>query len=192
MARKIALVDLDGTLADFDGAMQEQLAALRSPAEDPKFDGHVYEDVPHLRARRRLIKSQPGFWENLEPLPRGFEIVGALKRFDFEIHVLTKGPTKTLIAWQEKARWCSKYLPDTPITIGTDKSLVYGAILCDDWPAYVLSWLQYRPRGLVIMPAQPWNVDYTSTTHPQIVRYDTDPAEMLQRLEQVAARFEEE
>lgn len=189
--RSIALVDLDGTLVDFDGGMREKLAQLRSPAEDPAFDERAYEDVPHLRARRRMIKSVPGFWRNLEPIPRGFEIVGALRRFEFELHVLSKGPLATPIAWQEKVEWCLQHLPDVPVTVCSDKSLVYGRILVDDWPDYFTRWLQHRPRGLVIVPAQPWNADYTSASHPQIVRYEDDPAEMLQRLEQLAARSSE-
>ena len=50
-----------------------------------------------------------------------------------------------------------------------DKSFTYGRVLVDDWPDYVTSWLEHRPRGLVVMPAHPWNVDFN---HPNVIRYD--------------------
>lgn len=188
MARPIALIDMDGTIADFDGAMTHALADLRSPAEDARFDATSYEDVPHMKARRRLIKSQPGFWLNLEPLPVGFEIVGVLKRFEFELHVLTKGPSVRSSARDEKVRWCEKHLPGVPVTISDDKSLVYGKILVDDWPPYFTAWLRYRPRGLVVVPAQPWNEEYTSTTHPQIIRYELGRStELIDRVGLIAS-----
>lgn len=60
-------------------------------------------------------------------------------------------------------------LPDIPLTITRDKGLVYGRMLVDDWPEYVERWLKWRPRGMVVMPAQPWNADYK---HPNVLRYD--------------------
>jgi len=42
------------------------------------------------------------------------------------------------------------------------KSLVYGKVLVDDWPDYYLPWLGVRPRGLVTVPAHPWNADVYS------------------------------
>jgi FMN phosphatase YigB (HAD superfamily) len=74
-AEPIALFDLDGTLADFDAAMQHKLEELRSPSEDPKADETAFEDVPYVKARRRLVKSQPGFWRDLATIPLGFQLL---------------------------------------------------------------------------------------------------------------------
>ena len=49
-----------------------------------------------------------------------------------------------------------------------DKGLVYGKVLFDDWPEYITSWLEYRPRGLVIMPNHPHNQGFK---HPNVIRY---------------------
>jgi hypothetical protein len=59
--------------------------------------------------------------------------------------------------------------PDVDITITRDKGLVYGLVLVDDWPKYILRWLKWRPRGLVIMPASTSNEKFK---HPQVIRYD--------------------
>lgn len=59
--------------------------------------------------------------------------------------------------------------PNEPPYIG-----VHGKILVDDWPPYITRWLEWRPRGLVIMPTQKHNAEYT---HPQVIRYDGENIE---------------
>jgi len=161
--KPVALVDLDGTLADFDGAMRAQLVLLDSPQDVARAidmpEHELYgEKHPHMKFRRDLVKRQPGFWEGLPVLPLGMSIVEILRRLDYEIHVLSKGPVTTTSAWTEKVHWVQKHLgAGTPITMTHDKGLVYGRVLVDDWPPYIEAWLAYRPRGFVVMPAQPWN-----------------------------------
>jgi len=181
----VALVDLDGSLADFDGAMQEGLDALRAPCES-KLDENAYTGAqPHIIARKRLIKSQPGFWSGLRKLRLGFEVYGMLQKLEFERHILTKGPESTTSAWTEKVLWCQMYVSDALITVTQDKSLVYGRVLVDDWPKYALPWLKYRPRGLVIMVAQKWNQEFAPhLNHPlvvsgNIIRYDGSNAQAV-------------
>jgi len=172
LAEPIGLFDLDGTLADFDRSMKAKLAELRSPKEDPTLDETAYEDVPHIKARRRLIKSQPGFWRNLAKVELGFQILAEAQAQRFRCSVLTKGPRKISIAWQEKVEWCNEHVPDLPIHIGEDKGLVYGKMLCDDWPDYIERWIKWRPRGLVIAVAQPWNLGIDRVFPHNVVRYD--------------------
>jgi len=71
--------------------------------------------------------------------------------------------------------------------------MVYGRALVDDWPPYVEAWLEYRPRGLVIMPDRPWNQGFS---HPNVVRALGDPEsgrntnkeEIITRLQHAAER----
>lgn len=186
----IALVDMDGTVADFDGTMVRELRRISAPGEpDPIGPDGKYIDAPHIRARRKLIRSQPGFWRSLPAYPPGFEILKELKSLGFKCHVLTRGPAGEPAGWAEKVEWCRAHLSGMPVLIAEDKSLVYGKVLVDDWPEYYLAWLVHRPRGLVIIPAQPWNV---GELHPQTVRYDgTNIDEVRERLRQVAGVQEE-
>jgi 5'-nucleotidase len=166
----VALVDLDGTIADFDGEMSRRMALLRSP-DEVSYDG-IYEDddLPsYIRERRKLIKNQPGFWRNLPRLELGFQIVDTLLDVGFKINILSKGPRLVPAAWQEKFEWCCENVPYASITLTQQKSLTYGRILVDDFPDYFLPWLKVRPRGLVIAVAQPWN---EKTVHPNLIRYD--------------------
>lgn len=170
MARNdIALIDLDGTIADLDKAVKHELELLRSPGE-PTFE-HREEQPGWYLARRKLIMSMPGFWRNLERLELGFQIVEMLEAHGFTLQVLTKGPSSKPLAWGEKLEWCRTHLPQASVTVTEDKSGVWGKCLCDDWPPYFMGWLANRPRGLVIVPAQPWNVD-AEILHPNIIRFD--------------------
>lgn len=168
MDDRIALLDLDGTVADYDGAMTAALARLAAP-EEPRAIPYGDAEPAYMKERRRLIKSQPGFWRNLPVLERGFHVVRVLQELGFGIHVLTKGSRDATASWTEKFEWVRTYLPDASVTISQDKSLVYGRVLVDDWPDYFNPWLRVRPRGLVIAIAHPWN---EMTTDSRVIRYD--------------------
>jgi 5'(3')-deoxyribonucleotidase len=156
-AEPIGLFDLDGTMADFDKSMAHHLELLRSPGEDPAKDETAFEDIPHMKARRRLIKQLPGFWRTFSRLQAGFDILALMEDLKFSNYVLSKSPRKFPLAASEKIGWCVEHLPNLPVILSEEKSLVYGKVLVDDWPSYVEKWVKFRPRGLVISVAQRWN-----------------------------------
>jgi 5'-nucleotidase len=176
-SEKIALFDMDGTLCDYQGELSRRLEILRSPHE-PKEEWGWNNEPPYLYARMKLIKNNPGFWINLPRLDAGFEILDIIKNLEYRIEILTKGPRSSTIAWMEKVEWCQRELKDIPhqTSIVMDKGLVYGKILVDDYPEYILRWLEWRKRGKVIMPAHPYNKDFT---HPQVLKYELGNKEKL-------------
>lgn len=181
----IALFDLDGTLADYDAALHEQMRLIQDLSEPPFVTRMGGTEPFHIEARRKLIQRQPGFWRNLEPIPLGMTVLKAAERIGFETHVLTKGPATTPNAWSEKLQWCQKYVPDALVTITQDKSLVYGRVLCDDYPPYFLKWLEVRPRGLVICVSQPWNEGFAKggpQEHPRVLRLAKDDVSQYEEL----------
>jgi 5'(3')-deoxyribonucleotidase len=185
-AEPIGLFDLDGTLADFDASMQRHLDELRSPGEDPAVEDD--EAIPYVKARRRLIKSQPGFWRNLAPIPLGFQLLEEARAQRFLCQILSKSPRKIPGAAGEKIEWCVKHVPDLPIVLSEDKGLVYGKLLCDDWPEYIERWLTWRPRGLVIAVAQRWNVGIDARFPKNVVRFDgTNFAYVRERMQEIRA-----
>jgi 5'(3')-deoxyribonucleotidase len=179
---QVALIDLDGTVADYDGEMDRHLRDLKAP-DEPHFTG--WDNVPkHIEARRNLIKRQPGFWQTLPRLELGFHVVEELRALGFMLHVLTKGPKYTTGAWTEKANWCREHLPDAFVTVTQDKSLVYGRVLVDDYAPYFEKWLTVRPRGLVVCVAHDWNGEYSKDgvkAHPNIFRYNGSNREELRQ-----------
>lgn len=162
--KPIALVDMDGTLVDYTYSLQAELKKLLAPGEELCTD----ENVPHIKARIDLIKRQPEWWFNLPHLEAGKWYLKALHWLGYQLHILTRGPKNLPAAWEQKFRWCRKFVPDADITMTFEKGLVYGRVLIDDWIPYIEAWLKHRPRGLVIMPDQEWNRDFA---HPQVIRH---------------------
>jgi len=170
---KIALFDLDGTLCDYDKIIARDYNLMKSPNE-PSYKRFKDDEKPKYFERRiREIRERDGWWEKLPKLKLGFDILKIAKELDFNIHILTKGPTRSQNAWTGKAKWVQKNIkkdyPNAKLTITEDKGLVYGTILIDDYIEYVERWLTWRPRGVVIMPSHPWNEEYS---HPNVIRYD--------------------
>ncbi|MGB8518877.1 MAG: hypothetical protein WCD38_01790 [Candidatus Tumulicola sp.] len=172
---KIALFDLDGSLADFDGAMRRDLRRMRFPGEPEIADDtnlHDLEDrFAYIKARMDFIKSKRGWWRQLPRIDSGFDIVSKAQSIGYHIDILTKAPRKQPQAWMEKVEWCEVQpeLAHADIHLAMNKGLVYGKLLFDDYPDFMTQWLRHRPRGLGIMPVTPYNADYR---HPNVVKFD--------------------
>ena len=183
MDDKVALFDMDGTVADYEGQLRKNLEWIRGEAEEPLPDDIWDRDseCQSIARRIQLFKQLPGWWKNLPKLQLGFDVLDVAKRVGFEVHFLTNGPKSLPHAWQEKVQWIDANVPDADgITITRAKKLIYGRVLVDDFPKYMLEWLGHRPRGLGIMPAGTSNRDFS---HPQVVRYDgTNLAEVEDRM----------
>lgn len=176
-----ALVDMDGTVADYDWALRRDMEALLSPDEELRC-GHDDEDeYPFVKARARLIKSKPDWWYNLPVIDRGMRIVRMMNQTGFRITVLTRGPKPTPNAWTEKLRWVQTNMPTSTRTVITDdeKAIVYGRVLMDDYVPYIEPWLEARPRGIVILPDQPWNKRFK---HPRVLRHTDNDLEVREWL----------
>ena len=87
-----------------------------------------------------------------------FNVINATRRItNFLISDGLRPKEITTVLDLLKVRWVEKHLGDIDCTITRDKGLVYGKILVDDYSGYIKDWLDFRPRGLVIMPANDYN-----------------------------------
>lgn len=165
----IALFDMDGTLADYEGRMRRDLKRLQGLSET-EYALHDRKAPKYFGARLDLIKAQTGWWLSLPKLPLGFDLLRAAQELGFQVQVLTMGPHDTPSAWSEKVQWCHKNIGrSVKVTVTEDKSLVYGRILVDDSPKFVLAWLDHHANGLGVVPAQPANEGFQ---HPRVIRYE--------------------
>lgn len=149
---KVALVDMDGTLCDFRGALDHDVRrVLDGRGENVQVPACVIQEIEWL------IRGQAGWYRNLKPLQLGFDIVRLLQEIGFRIMIMTKSSKESKNAWSEKVAWIAEHLPEVDVTVTQDKSLVYGRVLVDDYPNHFLKWMDHRPRGIVVMPSQAWN-----------------------------------
>ncbi|MCR4327183.1 MAG: hypothetical protein NUV46_01215 [Nanoarchaeota archaeon] len=165
----IALYDMDGTLFDYEGQLKKDLELLRSP-EEKEVDFNFNNNPPYIENRIKLIKSSESWWENLPPIYAVHEFFALTKEFGFRNVILTQGPKGNPAAWSGKKKCIEKHFgEEIDITITRDKGLVYGKVLFDDFPDYILKWLKWRKNGVVIMPTNKTNESFK---HPQVIRYD--------------------
>lgn len=166
----VGYIDMDNTLFDYEGQMRRDMRLLMSPCEEEP-ENLWDESKPYLKARMNLIKMRPGWWRDLPKFQLGWDVYEVAKALNFDITILTKGPQSKPHAWAEKVECITRHFGcDLSIDIvGETKKRSWGLFLVDDYPEYVKDWLKHRPRGLVIMPAQPYNADFT---HPNLIRYD--------------------
>ena len=175
---KIALFDMDGTLFDYELQLRMDIIDISSPFEDllEIRDGDLWELAKkhtHIKRRMDLIKSQPGWWRKLPRFRPGWRLLDLAIKIGFCPKILTKGPRSKSRAWAEKVDCITdNFGEDMPIDIvGKDKKGTYGRVLVDDYPEYVQGWLDNRPRGLAILPAQPYNLKFE---HPNAIIFHTE------------------
>jgi len=178
---KTILFDLDGSLANYDKAMLNDMRKMLSPGDrqwikenKTTLEKLYYENPPKwLEERRRVISTQVGWWKKLERINAGFQILTVAKQIGFDTQILTKASMKKPLAWMEKVEWCAENIKyDHNITITQTKGDVYGKVLYDDWPEYIEEWLNNRPRGLVIMPKRPIPSQKKLIDHPNVILWD--------------------
>ncbi len=168
-AENVALFDMDGTLCDYKGQMLKDLRRLMAPGEQ-EFAGELRDAPDHIKRRIEIIQTSQEWWKGIPRLQLGWDVLKVAQDQGYRIMILTKGPMKYPSAWSGKKLWINENLdPDMDITITSDKGLVYGKLLVDDFPEYAERWLTWRKNGLVIMPVNGFNKDYV---HGHVIKYD--------------------
>lgn len=114
----IVFLDMDGVLADFDGAL---------PPEQQKPVGTTAWDPPAM--------FEPGFFRNLKPMPGAKEAVAKLLAAPhLDVYIGSKPTTKNTLSATEKYDWIAEHFPDLlkKIVLVCDKKLLRGHVLVDD------------------------------------------------------------
>jgi hypothetical protein len=192
--RRVGLFDLDGTLANYEKSMLTWLRLMQAP-DEPFYEVHA-RNPAYFYQRQCVIRRQPGFWRNLEPMELGFQVLRLAEEVGFRnFHACTRGPGDCPSAWSEKFEWVQQQkqagnLPiDMKITITEDKGTIYGRFLCDDHIPFLMRWLEHRKRGLAILVATPSRTIDPKSLHPNIFYFDgTQEDELRRKLEKAFVR----
>ncbi len=138
MKRKIVLIDMDGTVADFEKGFVESAKNNNWIVEKTKNKMHLKISGDKDQEKRYFITSEKNFYLNLEPI---FGAVEAVKEIladkNFEVFFCTSPLIKYKNCVPEKYQWIEKYFgleATKKIIITRDKTLVKGDYLIDDKP----------------------------------------------------------
>ncbi|MFC3206820.1 5' nucleotidase, NT5C type [Aquamicrobium soli] len=131
-------VDMDGVLADFDTGYEQRFGIRPSKADDNVDWG--------------LVRRTAGFYRDLPPMPDFDHLWTGLSRYNPII--LTGVPRSVEEAAANKRAWVDRNIgKDQPMIAcaSKDKSLhirAAGDILIDDWPKYMLLWMERGGRWI--------------------------------------------
>lgn len=109
--KKTVFIDMDGVLADFDGAIHT----------------HVGEDPPEMFV--------PGFFRNLAVMPGAKEAIEALlANKNLDVYIGSKITSKVPTCATEKMEWVAMHFPKLlkRMCLVCDKMLLRGDVLVDD------------------------------------------------------------
>lgn len=165
--------DMDGVLADFEGAFHAVDARLFGPgsavsAGDPekKEEERFERSLRETRRRRdviwRTIESTPNFWETLQPIEPGavVRIHELMLRHRWEVFFITQRPrTEGDTAQRQTQRWLVAQGFDLPsvLVIGGSRGAAAGALRLnyhvDDNPQNCLDVVaDSRAKPLLVVP----------------------------------------
>jgi len=140
--KKIILVDMDGVLADLEGAFLTQYRAkfpqhFFLPVEKRR-QFYIHNEYPEeLSEDIRSIYGAPGFFQHLPMIEGAKEGVLEMQDLGHEVFICTSIPNRYKNSVTEKYLWVAKnfgHEMTKKIIMTKDKTLVHGDILIDDKP----------------------------------------------------------
>eukprot|EP00403_Amphidinium_massartii_P035295 CAMPEP_0178439866 /NCGR_PEP_ID=MMETSP0689_2-20121128/36418_1 /TAXON_ID=160604 /ORGANISM="Amphidinium massartii, Strain CS-259" /LENGTH=661 /DNA_ID=CAMNT_0020062491 /DNA_START=104 /DNA_END=2086 /DNA_ORIENTATION=+ len=157
IVRPIVLVDLDGTLVDWDAGF------YKAWGDRPLVDRASYQIEkcvpPQFMQEAVQLFCSKGFFTNLPPMEGGIEALKEMAASGFEVFLCSSPLADSRYSAQEKWEWVREHLGDAWVNrliLTTDKTVVRGDILIDDKP--VISGLQ-RPHWTQVLFDAPYNQD---------------------------------
>lgn len=142
MTKPVLLLDMDGPLADFDGALWNWVQRMQIPMDitsliDVKRQYFMTENmVDHNdRVKTRYMLDKSSFFRTL-PITMGAREGVQDLMVHFDVWVCTKPLDTNPTCRDDKMWWISQYFPElySKVIMTPKKSLVHGDILLDDAP----------------------------------------------------------
>lgn len=178
------LLDVDGVLADFAGALLRWAGPQYTREQLTEWDlmkAIGLEDRQHLFDE---YASEPGFCESLQVIDGALGLVDELRRVA-DI-VLVTSPYSAARLWTfERLRWLEKHfgISKHDVIFAKRKYLVKGDIMIDDAPHNIEAFIDQGGLGLLI--DQPWNRSWNTAA------WNRSIVERCHSLEQALAAVKE-
>jgi len=152
--------DVDGVLADFLGAVCNELSARgfkRTPEQVRHWElSHSFTEA-EMRTVHEVISS-PGFCLALDWYEGAKNFLHELAK-EGEVHALT-APLRSSPWWMhERLGWLSSEVPGDRVHFvsGKYKHMVRGDVLIEDHPGTARDWCEANDNGVAILIDRPWN-----------------------------------
>ncbi len=134
MNRKVILVDMDNTIADFESAMEAEIQT-RHPEVKWVRDREDQECPEEFEDKFRAIMCEKGFFRSFKPLPGAVEALHKLQKMGHHVRLCTAPLREYQHCVPEKYAWVEEHLGRQwirNIIITKDKTMVRGDYLVDD------------------------------------------------------------
>lgn len=133
MARKVVLIDMDGTIARTDKLVEEKLLEIYDIRVDLS-ERKDFEYEPHIDKEARYIMSQKGFFLGIKPIPGAIEAIKEMSK-SHDVFFCTAPLSQYVHCVPEKYQWIERYFGfewTRKMILTKDKTLIRGDILIDD------------------------------------------------------------
>jgi 5'-nucleotidase len=158
----LILVDMDGVLADFEGAFlrdwRQQYPDKPFISLDQRRTFYLLEDYPReLRSEVHGVYTALGFFRKLDPIPGAIEALHIMRALSHEVFICTSPLYDYENCVLEKFQWVEDHLGKAwtqRIVMSADKTVVYGDVLIDDKPLITGA---TQPQWEHIVYDQPYN-----------------------------------
>ena len=138
----IVLVDMDGTIADFDARAFDLMATRHPEVPLPQWDERQYplanslQNAAHRQLLRALFK-EPGFFSEMKPIEGAVVALREMVANGYEVRLCSSPLANSPRCVMEKVEWVIAHLGIEwvdRLILTRDKTLVRGDILIDDAP----------------------------------------------------------
>jgi 5'(3')-deoxyribonucleotidase len=102
---------------------------------------------------------EPGFYEDLEPVPHSIDNLQELMDLGHEVIIATSIPEIATNAFDGKRKWMRKYFPKWSMKnfiSCSHKGVIDGDVFIDDGGHNIIDWCKEGKSGALLMDA-PWN-----------------------------------
>lgn len=155
------LLDVDGVLADFAGALLLWAGPKYAREQLIEWDLLKALGLDHRQRNFDAYAGEPGFCESLQVLDGAREFVESLRAFA-NVVVVTSPYSAARLWTFERLRWLERHFGITKhdVIFAKRKELVRGDFMVDDRPENVEAFAAAGGRSLLM--SQPWNEAYVA------------------------------
>jgi 5'(3')-deoxyribonucleotidase len=176
MMNQTVLLDVDGVLADFAGALLRWAGPKHSREQLTEWDLMKALGIESRQAAFDEYASEPGFCESLPVIDGAQDFVESLRRVA-DIVIVTSPYSAARLWTFERLRWLEHHFGFSKydVIFAKRKYLVQGDIMIDDGPQNIDPFVRgggQCKRGILI--SQPWNAehgDYPGATRAHSLKH---------------------